>query len=151
LLGNFPTTVNLTCIILALHPTTWPSLFSALLCSIYSPLRLLPISHVCLFSQRLFLCLEVLTSILCLAIIGQHVFIYFYFYFIILFYFFCARWLCLFFLLDIFLFTFQMLSRKFPIPYPCLLPYPPTPTSWLWCSPVLEHIKFARPRGLSSQ
>jgi hypothetical protein len=32
-----------------------------------------------------------------------------------------------------------------------LLPYPPTPTSWPWRSPVLGHIKFARPRGLSSQ
>ena len=31
------------------------------------------------------------------------------------------------------------------------LPYPPTPTSWPWQSPVLRHIKFARPRGLSSQ
>jgi hypothetical protein len=36
-------------------------------------------------------------------------------------------------------------------PPPTLLPYPPTPTSWPWCSPVLGHIKFARPRGLSSQ
>jgi hypothetical protein len=44
---------------------------------------------------------------------------------------------------------FQMLSRKSPIPHP-LLPYPPTPTSWPWCSPVLGHIKFARLRGLSS-
>ena len=26
--------------------------------------------------------------------------------------------------------------------------YPPTPTSWPWCSPVLRHIKFARPMGL---
>jgi hypothetical protein len=48
-------------------------------------------------------------------------------------------------------FKFQMLSRKFPIPSPCLLPYPPTPTSWPWRSPVLRHIKFAIPRGLSSQ
>jgi hypothetical protein len=32
-----------------------------------------------------------------------------------------------------------------------LLPYPPTPTSWPWCSPVLGHMKFAKPRGLSSQ
>jgi hypothetical protein len=32
-------------------------------------------------------------------------------------------------------------------PSPVLLPYPPTTTSWLWCSPVLGHIKFARPRG----
>ena len=32
-----------------------------------------------------------------------------------------------------------------------LFPYPPTPTSWSWHSPVLGHIKFARPRGISSQ
>jgi hypothetical protein len=30
-----------------------------------------------------------------------------------------------------------------------LLPYPPTPVSWPWHSPVLGHIKFAIPRGLS--
>jgi hypothetical protein len=36
-------------------------------------------------------------------------------------------------------------------PPPALLPYPPTPTSWPWHSPVLGHIKFARSRGLSSQ
>ena len=34
---------------------------------------------------------------------------------------------------------------------PALLPYPVTPTSWPWCSPLLRHIKFARARGLSSQ
>jgi hypothetical protein len=27
------------------------------------------------------------------------------------------------------------------------LPHPPTLTSWLWHSPVLMHIKFARPMG----
>jgi hypothetical protein len=42
-----------------------------------------------------------------------------------------------------------MLSQKSPIPSPPPLPYPPTPTSWPWCSPVLRHIKFARPMGLS--
>jgi hypothetical protein len=47
------------------------------------------------------------------------------------------------------LFTFQMLSRKFPIPSPTPLPYPPTSTSWPWRSPVLRHIKFAKPRDLS--
>jgi hypothetical protein len=26
---------------------------------------------------------------------------------------------------------------------------PPTPTSWPWRSPILRHIKFARPMGLS--
>jgi hypothetical protein len=31
---------------------------------------------------------------------------------------------------------------------PALLPYLLTPTSWPWRSPVLGHIKFARPRGL---
>ena len=41
-----------------------------------------------------------------------------------------------------------MLSRKFPIPpHPALLLYPPTPTSWPWCSPVLGNIKFAIPRA----
>ena len=33
---------------------------------------------------------------------------------------------------------------------PALLPYPSTPTSWSWHFPVLGHIKFARPRGISS-
>jgi hypothetical protein len=43
-----------------------------------------------------------------------------------------------------------MLSQKSPIPsHP--LPYPPTPTSWPWRSPVLGHIKFASPMGLSFQ
>jgi hypothetical protein len=37
-------------------------------------------------------------------------------------------------------------------PYPLHpLPYPPTPTSWPWSSPVLSYIKFARPMGLSFQ
>ena len=43
-----------------------------------------------------------------------------------------------------------MLSQKSPHPpLPALLPYPSTPTSWPWCSPVLGHIKFAWPMGLS--
>jgi hypothetical protein len=45
-------------------------------------------------------------------------------------------------------FTFSMLSQKSPIPSPPLH-YPPSPTSWPWHSPVLRHIKFARPMGLS--
>jgi hypothetical protein len=36
-------------------------------------------------------------------------------------------------------------------PPSALLPYPPTPASWPWHSPVLGHIKFPIPRGLSSQ
>jgi hypothetical protein len=33
--------------------------------------------------------------------------------------------------------------------YPKSPPIPPTPTSWPWRSPVLRHIKFAWPMGLS--
>jgi hypothetical protein len=60
---------------------------------------------------------------------------------------------CLFcFLLDIFFIYISNAIPKSPLYCPpTLLPYPPTPTSWPWCSPVLGHIKFARPRGLSSQ
>jgi hypothetical protein len=38
---------------------------------------------------------------------------------------------------------------KVPHTLPHPLPYPPTPTSWPWGSPVLRHIKFAQPMGLS--
>jgi hypothetical protein len=46
--------------------------------------------------------------------------------------------------------TFRMLSQKSPIPSP-QLPYPPIPIFWPWHSPVLGHIKFACPMGLSFQ
>ena len=36
-------------------------------------------------------------------------------------------------------------------PSPALLPCPPIPTSWPWHCPVLGHIKFASPMGLSLQ
>jgi hypothetical protein len=43
-----------------------------------------------------------------------------------------------------------MLFQKSPIPtHP--IPYPPTPPFWPWRSPVLGHIKFASPKGLSFQ
>ena len=55
------------------------------------------------------------------------------------------------FLLGIFLIYISNAIPKSPLyPSPILLPYPPTPTSWPWCSPVLGHIKSARPRDLSS-
>ena len=41
---------------------------------------------------------------------------------------------------------FQCYPKSPPCPPPSS---PPTPTSWPWCSPVLRHIKFSRPRGLS--
>jgi hypothetical protein len=44
-----------------------------------------------------------------------------------------------------------MLSQKSPRPSTHPIPYPVIPTSWPWHSPVLRHIKFVRPRGLSSQ
>jgi hypothetical protein len=43
---------------------------------------------------------------------------------------------------------FQCYPKSPPYP-PTPLPYPPTPTSWPWHSPVLRHIKFASPMGLS--
>jgi hypothetical protein len=43
-----------------------------------------------------------------------------------------------------------MLSQRSPIPTPPI-PYPPTPPFWPWHSPVLGHIKFASPMGLSLQ
>jgi hypothetical protein len=56
------------------------------------------------------------------------------------------------FLLDIFFIYNSNAILKVPYTLPsAMLPYPPTPTSWPWRSPVLRHIKFARPRGLSSQ
>jgi hypothetical protein len=47
---------------------------------------------------------------------------------------------------------FNYISNAIPkvlhmLPHP--LPYPPTPTSWPWRSPVLRHIKSAWPMGLS--
>jgi hypothetical protein len=49
---------------------------------------------------------------------------------------------------------FSYISNAIPkdpptLPYPLL--HPPTLTSWPWCSPVLGHIKFACPMGLSFQ
>jgi hypothetical protein len=56
------------------------------------------------------------------------------------------------FLLDIFFIYISNAITKVPYTLPPdLLPYPLTPTSWPWHYPVLEHIKFARPKGLSSQ
>jgi hypothetical protein len=56
------------------------------------------------------------------------------------------------FLLDIFFIYISNAIPKVPYTLPAaLLPYPLTPTSWPWLSPVLGHMKFARPRVLSSQ
>ena len=54
------------------------------------------------------------------------------------------------FLLDIF-FIYISNFKCYPesSPNTPLLPDPPTPTSWPWHSPVLRHIKFAQPMGLS--
>jgi hypothetical protein len=54
------------------------------------------------------------------------------------------------FLLGIFLVYIFNAIPKVPIPTPPL-PYPPTPPFWPWHSPVLGHIKFASPMGLSLQ
>jgi hypothetical protein len=54
-----------------------------------------------------------------------------------------------FFLLDSFFIYISNSILK--VPPHTLLPYPTTTTSWPWHSPVLGHIKFARPMSLSSQ
>ena len=56
----------------------------------------------------------------------------------------------LFFLLGIFLIYIFNAIPKVPIPTPPI-PYPPTPPFWPSSSPVLGHIKFASPMGLSFQ
>ena len=43
---------------------------------------------------------------------------------------------------------FKCYPKSSLYPPPTRLPYPPTPTSWPWHSPVLGHIKFASPMGL---
>jgi hypothetical protein len=62
----------------------------------------------------------------------------------------CSLFLFLF-LLGIFLIYISNAIPKVPHTLPPQLPYPPTPTFWPWHSPVLGHIKFASPIGLSSQ
>jgi hypothetical protein len=69
----------------------------------------------------------------------------------------CSACFLFFFLLSGFFFyyvfssvTFPMLSQKSPIPSP-QLPYPPIPIFWPWRSPVLGHIQFVCPMGLSFQ
>jgi hypothetical protein len=52
------------------------------------------------------------------------------------------------FLLGIFFIYISSAIPKVPHTLPPL-PYLPTPTTWPWRSPILRHIKFARPMGLS--
>jgi hypothetical protein len=55
-----------------------------------------------------------------------------------------------FFNLGIFLVYIFNAIPKVPHTHPPI-PYPPTPPFWPWRSPVLGHIKFASPMGLSLQ
>jgi hypothetical protein len=55
------------------------------------------------------------------------------------------------FYLGIFLIYISNAIPKVPHTLPPPFPYPPTPTFWPWCSPVLGHIEFASPMGLSFQ
>jgi hypothetical protein len=57
---------------------------------------------------------------------------------------------CLIFLGIFFIYIFNAIPKVPPYPPPQLPPLP-TPTSWPWHSPILRHIKFARPIGLSFQ
>jgi hypothetical protein len=55
------------------------------------------------------------------------------------------------FLLRIYFSYISNAIQKVPHMLPHALPHPPTPTFWPWRSPVLRHIKFASPIGLSFQ
>jgi hypothetical protein len=55
------------------------------------------------------------------------------------------------FLLGIFLVYISNAIPKVPHTHSPPIPYPPTPPFWPWCSPVLGHIKFVSPKGLSFQ
>jgi hypothetical protein len=57
----------------------------------------------------------------------------------------------LYFLIRYFLHLHFKCNPKSPPDAPLPLPYRPTLISWAWRSPTLRHIKFATPRGLSSQ
>jgi hypothetical protein len=74
-----------------------------------------------------------------------------------IFYFFSFFFFCFFFLFFSFSIFIRYLAHlhfqcytKSPS-YPPQLPHPPTPPFWPWRSPVLGHIKFACPMGLSFQ
>jgi hypothetical protein len=72
------------------------------------------------------------------------------------FFFFCTSHLFIIFFMKLFLIRyfprlhFQCYPKGPPNPPPPI-PYPPTAPFWPWCSPVLGHIKFASPMGLSLQ
>jgi hypothetical protein len=57
--------------------------------------------------------------------------------------------LLFFLLLGIYFIYISNAIPKVPYTLPHPHPHPPTPTSWPWSSPVLRHIKFAQPMGLS--
>jgi hypothetical protein len=64
--------------------------------------------------------------------------------------------LCLFFPFILFIFLFFPFFIRYlaHLHFQCYTkspPYPPTPPFWPWRSPVLGHIKFACPMGLSFQ
>jgi hypothetical protein len=64
----------------------------------------------------------------------------------------CAwRWVSLFSLRYFLYLHFKCYPESSLYPPPALLPYPLTPTSWFWRFLVMGNVKFARPRGLSSQ
>jgi hypothetical protein len=73
-------------------------------------------------------------------------------YFLVINTYYCVVDLYFLFLIRYFLHLHFKCYPKSPLyPPPALLPYPLIPTSWPWRSPVLGNIKFARPKGLSSQ
>jgi hypothetical protein len=66
-------------------------------------------------------------------------------------FFFLNFFLCFYFIRYFLYIHFKCYPENSLYPPSFLLPCLPIPTSWPWHSPVLGHIKFAIPRGLSSQ
>jgi hypothetical protein len=84
------------------------------------------------------------TMIATLAKYFQAFYVFFFFFFC-LFVWFCFVWHFSFSIRYFFYLHFKCYSESSLYPRCTLLPYPPTPTSWPWRSPVLGHIKFTVP------
>jgi hypothetical protein len=93
-------------------------------------------------------------------VIHEHFFLFIVFPLLIIYFYFYLMYILLFF--KSYFPFFNIFIRYFPhLHFQCYpkspripshpLPYPPTPTFWPWHSPVLGHIKFASPMGLSFQ
>jgi hypothetical protein len=156
LVGNMPgclepETGSVPQALLLLQIACSPSTVSKLICADWSPREL---GHkICLLS--VFVCLFVCLFFVFVIYVCVYIYIYVYIYVCVCMY--MCMYMCIYIYIYTYIYIYCLYShfKCYPesslYPPPTLLPYPPTPTSWPWCSPELGHIKFARQRGLSSQ